>query len=112
MKSDLKDGKHIFRVDRFKVPAASRAEFLERSRATHELLRTFPGFVEDFFLESPGDGGVSNIVTIVIWKDAAAFDAARTAAQQHYRQIGFNPGETVKRLGIEADMLAYTELKR
>ena len=110
MQPNRKDGKHIFRVDRFKVPAAARAEFLERSRATHRLLRTLPGFVEDFFLESPGDAGMSNVVTIVVWKDALAFEAGKATAQQHYRQIGFNPGEVVRRLGIEADMAAYTEL--
>ena len=28
---NLKDSQHIFRVDRFKVPAAARAEFVEKS---------------------------------------------------------------------------------
>ena len=111
MEKSLKGGKHVFRVDRFKVPAAGREEFLQRSHATHELLRTLPGFVEDFFLEGTSEPGMSNVVTIIVWKDAAAFEAAKTAAQEHYRKIGFNPAEVVRRLGIEADMGAYMEMK-
>ena len=110
MEPNIRDGKHIFRVDRFKVPAPARAEFLKRSHATHQLLRTLPGFIEDFFLEGPGDAGMSNVVTIVVWKNALAFEAAKATAQQYYRQIGFHPREVLSRLGIEADMAAYTEL--
>jgi heme-degrading monooxygenase HmoA len=108
---NLKNGKRTFRVDRFKVPAAARAEFMARSLSTHKLLRTLPGYVDDVLLEQPGDSDVLNIVTIVIWKDAEAFVSARAAAQEHYKKTGFNPGEVIKRLGIEADMTTYQELR-
>jgi len=70
-----------------------------------------PGFVEDHFLEQTGHPRHLKFVTIVVWVNAQAFDAAKSAVQQHYRAIGSNPAELVHRLGIEADMAALTELK-
>ncbi len=111
MNSNLKNGNHVFRVDKFKVPAASREEFLSRVRTSNEILRTIPGFVEDYFfeqLEAPGD---TKIVTVAVWENEQAFLSAKSRIQEHYKKVGFNPGEIIKRLGIEADMDAYTCLE-
>ena|SRR5215813_4004605 len=108
MNNSLKNPNHIFRVDKFKVPAASRDEFLVRVRTSNEILRTIPGFVEDCFLEQRDDAGNSKIITIAIWEDEQAFASAKAAVQEHYKNIGFNPAEIVQRLGIEAEMDAYT----
>lgn len=53
-------------MDKFKVPRAARNDFLERVLSIHELLRTQPGFVQDFVLEQVGGPGSFNIVTIVM----------------------------------------------
>jgi hypothetical protein len=101
MGHNLKNSNHIFRVDKFKIPAAARDQFLERARGTHELLRTMPGF----------ESGAAKFVTIVVWQEAQSFNSAKAIVQQHHQKLGFNPGELMKRLGIEADMAAYSELK-
>ena len=44
----------VFRIDKFKVPAGARDEFLERVRTTHQLLRTLPGMVRDEVFEQAG----------------------------------------------------------
>ena len=44
----------IYRVDKFSVPRQAREEFLEKVRATHGLLRSQAGFVEDAILEMTG----------------------------------------------------------
>jgi hypothetical protein len=106
--SPLKDSKHIFRVDKFKIPAAAKEEFLARVRAIHEILRTIPGFVEDFLLEQRLASSDLKIVTIAIWENAQAFDSAKSIVQQQYKKIGFNPAEMIEHLGIEADMADYT----
>ncbi|HJZ62937.1 MAG TPA: antibiotic biosynthesis monooxygenase family protein [Candidatus Acidoferrum sp.] len=111
MNSNLKNGNHIFRIDRFKVPAASREEFLSRVQISTEVLRSLPGFVEDSFFEQRDAAGDSKIVTIAIWENQQAFASARTSVQEHYKKIGFNPGEIIKRLGIEAEMGAYSKLE-
>lgn len=111
MNSSLKNGKHVFRVDKFKVPAASREEFLTRVRTSNEILRSLPGFVEDCFLEQRDATGDSKIITIAIWENQQVFTNAKATVQEHYKKIGFNPGEIIKRLGIDADMDAYTKLE-
>lgn len=111
MNSNLKNPNLIFRIDRFKVPAASREEFLSRVRTSNEVLRSLPGFVEDSFFEQRDAAGDSRIVTIAIWKNHQVFAAAKTAVQEHYKKIGFNPAEIIRRLGIEAEMNAYSMLE-
>ena len=109
--ANLKNPNHVFRIDRFKVPAASREEFLSRVRTSNEVLRSLPGFVEDCFFEQRDSAGDSKIVTIAIWQNQQAFTAAKAIVQEHYKKIGFNPGEIIKRLGIEAEMDAYSRLE-
>ena len=109
--ANLKSPNHIFRIDRFKVPAAAREEFLARVRTSNDVLRSLPGFVEDCFFEGRDASGNSKIVTIAIWENQQAFAAAKSSVQQHYAKIGFNPAEIIQRLGIEAEMDAYANLE-
>ena len=108
--SNLKKPVHVFRIDKFKVPAAARKEFLSRVRTSNEVLHAVPGFVEDHFFEQLGATGDSKIVTIAAWENEQAFSKAKLLVQEHYKKIGFNPADIIKRLGIEADMDAYTTL--
>ena len=59
MERNLKNQNHIYRLDKFKVPAAARGEFLARVRTSNEILRAIPGFVEDCLLEQLGASGDS-----------------------------------------------------
>ncbi|MBI3432044.1 MAG: antibiotic biosynthesis monooxygenase [Hydrogenophilales bacterium] len=97
----------IFRIDKFVVPQAAREEFLQRVRETHEILCRQPGFVRDALLEQISGPGRFNIVTVVEWESQAAIDAARAAVEAACAATGFNPLETMQRLGIEADMANY-----
>jgi heme-degrading monooxygenase HmoA len=108
--SNLKNANHIYRIDKFKIPASARQEFLARVRTSNEILHAIPGFVEDRFFEQLGASGDSKIITIAVWENEQAFSNAKLHVQEHYKKIGFNPGEIIKRLGIEADMDAYTSL--
>ena len=111
MNNRWKNPNHVFRIDRFKVPAASREEFLSRVRTSNEVLRLLPGFVEDCFFEQCDAAGESKIITIAIWENQQAFASGKASVQEHYKKIGFNPGEIIKRLGIEAEMDAYGKLE-
>jgi heme-degrading monooxygenase HmoA len=97
-------------VDKFKVPQAAREEFLGRVRSTHDFLRTLGGFVEDLVLQQTEGPGEFNVVTIVVWRDSAALASAKVAVTQRHRNIGFDPRETVARLGIDADIGIYERL--
>lgn len=98
---------HVFRVDKFMVPAAARDEFLARVRDTHALLRRQPGFVHDWIFEQTDGPARFNLVTTVEWASEAAVDRAKAAVMAMHRAAGFNAGELVSRLGISADVGMY-----
>ena len=100
----------VYRVDRFRVPEAACAAFLERVRAIHEFLRTLPGFNRDRLLEQRGGPGTFNFVTWVEWDDARAMESAREAVASRYREAGFDPQAFLAGLGIDADLASYTEI--
>ena len=97
----------IYRVDRFKVPDSSRAEFLDKVRQTHELLRVQPAFLQDMLLEQPLTSGEHNVITIVEWENEAAIASAKAKVQAMHARANFNPQELIARLGIKADIASY-----
>ncbi len=101
----------FYRIDRFVVPDAARAEFVSRVRMTHAVLREQPGFIRDALLEQPGDApGQSVILTIAEWQNLAVTQRARAAVAALHRRENFNPQELFARLGIKAEMGSYRPL--
>ena len=98
----------VYRLDRFVVPREAREEFLMRVNQTHEILRGQAGFVQDFLLERPGeDDGATVIVTLVEWDSQDTVDRVVPIVQAAHRRMGFNPKETVARLGVTAEFGIY-----
>lgn len=106
-KMERQEKSMVYRVDKFVVPESAREEFLTKIRETHELLRRQPGFVRDAILEQIAGPGRFNIVTVAEWEDQSAIDAAREVVKRAHAERGFSPQETMKRLGIEADIADY-----
>ncbi|MBN7757589.1 antibiotic biosynthesis monooxygenase [Nitratireductor aquimarinus] len=100
----------VYRVDKFAVPAAGRQEFLERVSATHDALRRQDGFVRDVVLEQASGPGDFNFVTLVEWRDEAAFAGASQAVASMHQETGFDRHEMMERLGIRADIANYRAL--
>src|SRR5258708_2685166 len=84
-----------------------RDEFLHKARWTHALLKTQPGFLQDFVLEQSSGPGEFNFVTIVEWASQEAVENARAAAQALHREMNFNAQELFARAGIKADLANY-----
>ncbi|WP_376704995.1 antibiotic biosynthesis monooxygenase [Mesorhizobium sp. ISC25] len=103
-------GGSVFRVDKFVVPANAREEILAKVRMTHELLRQQQGFVQDFLLEQFSGPGEFNLVTIVEWERQAAVDKVVPIIKAAHERIGFNPQETIARLGVKADIANYQRI--
>jgi hypothetical protein len=101
----------IYRVDKFAVPSGAREEFLDRARRAHAFLKAQPGFLQDFVLEQCSGPGEFNVVTIVEWANQEAFENASTAVIARYREMNFNPQETLARLGIKADLANYKRVE-
>lgn len=107
----MSEASRLCRVDKFVVPEAAREEFLQRVRETHQILRRQPGMLRDAILEQVGGPGRFNIVTIVEWESQLAIDSARQAVMQAHTASGFDAHATLQRLGIEADVANYRELR-
>jgi heme-degrading monooxygenase HmoA len=97
----------VFRVDKFSVPPPARAEFLEKVHATHLLLRSQAGFVQEAILEQASGPAEFNFVTIVEWENAAAMEPARQAVAALHKRMNLDPHELFVRLGIRADLGNY-----
>jgi hypothetical protein len=102
--------RHIYRIDKFKVPSSARTEFVDRVQEIHKFLRTLPGFVKDNVLEQTSGPGEFNFVTIVIWDGMESIGAAGKAVMAKYKEISFSPQEMFARLGIETDLANYQEI--
>ncbi len=101
----------IYRVDKFVVPAVARQEFLDRVRRTHTFLKEQPGFLQGFVLEQFSGPGEFNIVTSAEWASQETFENASAVVTARYREMNFNPQETLARLGIKADLANYKRLE-
>ncbi|PSJ54929.1 antibiotic biosynthesis monooxygenase family protein [Pseudaminobacter soli (ex Li et al. 2025)] len=109
MPGNTSKSQRIYRVDRFAVPISVRAEFLDRVRQTHEVLRTQPGFLQDMLLEQAA-GNEHHIVTIVEWEDAAALAPAKVNVQAMQRKMNFDPQEFLAQNGIKAEIGNYLSI--
>ena len=101
------NSQHRYRINKFKVPPASREEFLKGVRDTQSFLATLPGFIGNALFEQSSGPGVFNVVTMVEWESAEAIERAAKAVTARF--AGFNPQATRARLGIEADVAIYLE---
>ena len=108
---DQTKSNRVYRVDKFIVPTEARDEFMAKVQPTHALLKTQPGFIQDFVLEQSAGPGKFNFVTLVEWENEAAMAQARTAISTLHQQMNFEPQELFARLNIEADLANYHQLK-
>ena len=97
----------VFRVDKFSVPDHARRQFLEKVHATHDLLRTQAGFLQDVILEQASGLGEFNVATIVERVNAETLEPARKAIAALHERMNFDPSEMLTRLGILADIGNY-----
>jgi len=104
---------HIYRVDKFVVPASSRDEFLARARDVKDFLKCQEGFVRSTYLEQFAGPGQFNLVTIVEWKSEAHVEQVKEAKQAKDALAVQEGGETreqfYQRLDIKADLGFFRE---
>jgi heme-degrading monooxygenase HmoA len=92
------------------VPDHAREEFMRRVRDTHELLRTLPGFLQDFVLEQSSGPGEFNFVTSVEWDGVESIENAKASVMAMQKEMNFNPQEMWARLGIKTDLANYRQI--
>ena len=97
----------IFRIDKFAVPVEARDAFLAKVKAAHVLLDSAEGCLQNHVLEQVSGSGSFNIVTLVEWRDQAAYDQARAAAQARHQVEGFDRQAMFETMGINPDLANY-----
>lgn len=97
-------------IDRFVLPAASKAEFLERANINRRFIKSLPGFMEDNAYEEDGENE-SRIVTVAVWANEEAFENARASVTEYYKQQGFDMPALIKRLRIQMERGIYKKLQ-
>lgn len=101
---------HIYRIDKFGVPQAARAEFLQRVEETHAILQGCEGFVRDEIFEQCEGNEPFNLITYVEWTGMEAVEAARRTIQATHKQAGFDPRSFMAELGITMDLGLYRSI--
>lgn len=94
-------------IDELFVLEESEVEFLEAARKSQSFIRTLSGFVEGFLYERKDGESHHNFLTIAVWESEEAFENAKAAVVLEYKQRGYDPQETVKRLKIERVRSTY-----
>jgi predicted ester cyclase/heme-degrading monooxygenase HmoA len=102
--------KQVIFIDKFIVPIKAEEEFMSRVNYNRSFIKKLPGFVKDNAYESTDNNGNILITTIAVWENEAALANAKEAVQAAYKQIGFDPAEMTKRLGITLDRAVYKAL--
>lgn len=93
----------LVRLDRFTLPAGSRAEMLRRVGFVHRLLRTRPGFLRELAVERSLPDDRIELATLVEWRapeDAAEAVPVLTAA---LAEAGLDLRADLARLGVESE---------
>jgi predicted ester cyclase len=97
-------------IDKFFVPAASKAEFYARMRVNRDFLKNLPGLIrQDAYEYTDADGNLI-CVTVAEWASKEAIDKAKAAVQAEYKKEGFDMPGMLKRLNITIDRGIYTDV--
>lgn len=97
----------VFRIDSFAVPAEARKAFLAQVRETQTFLDQQQGCVQNLVLEHQSGAERFNVVTVVEWESETAFAGAKAAMMAKRAKTGFDPGQFLGALGVEANMANY-----
>ncbi|HEY4207244.1 MAG TPA: ester cyclase [Puia sp.] len=95
-------------IDKFFVPAASRAEFYERMHINRTFIKDLPGLIQQDAYEHSDQDGNLVCVTIAQWESGEAMDKARLAVQEAYKREGFDMPAMLQRLKITIDRGNYS----
>jgi len=105
--SKLANKDKISLIDKFFVPAASKAEFYERMHINRSFLNNLPGLIKQDAYEYTDHDGNLICVTVAEWESKEAIDKAREAVQAEYKREGFDMPGMLKRLNITIDRGIY-----
>ncbi|HEY8972096.1 MAG TPA: ester cyclase [Puia sp.] len=98
-------------IDKFLVPAASKAEFYERMHINRSFLHNLPGLIRQDAYEYTDQDGNLVCVTVAQWESKEAIAKAKEAVQAEYKREGFDMPGMLKRLNITMDRGIYSDVR-
>jgi len=98
-----------YRIDKFRVPATARSEFMERVAFIDRFLSALEGCLSHGVYERQLESGDWAVVTVAQWRSPEDMAAAQSLAAAEYAKSGFDPRAFIERHGVEADIGIYTE---
>lgn len=98
-------------IDRFIVPQAAKAEFMERMAINRNMIKDLPGFIRDEAFVREDDQGGLHCITIAVWESEVALKAAKASVQAAYQQQGFNLAAMLERLDIRMERGQFRKLE-
>jgi antibiotic biosynthesis monooxygenase (ABM) superfamily enzyme len=103
--------KPLCRINKFAVPAESRAAFLDLMAKTHAVLRQQEGVVADRILEQQSGPGVFNFVALIEFAGPEVIDSIVAAVAAFDRQAGIDRQQAMLALNVKTDMGLYHNLE-
>jgi hypothetical protein len=99
--------RQVFRVDRFVIPDASRAELEAAMARNMAFISTLTGFRGHVVLERRRDATTTELVTIAGWEDRAALERAAVEVRAYYQREGFDMRAALERWGVTMERDDY-----
>ncbi|QEC74635.1 antibiotic biosynthesis monooxygenase family protein [Mucilaginibacter ginsenosidivorax] len=98
-------------IDRFIVPPAAKAEFMERMAINRTMINKLPGFIRDEAFVREDEQGQLHCITIAVWESESALKAAKGTVQAEYQRQGFNLPAMLERLDIRMERGQFQKLE-
>lgn len=97
----------LYRINKFVVPTAARAEFVELVGKTLAVIRSQDGYVKDLFLEQHAGPGKFNFVTMIEFVSEEFAPKVAAAIGEFDRSLNLDRAALMEKLGIQTDSASY-----
>ncbi|NVD37392.1 antibiotic biosynthesis monooxygenase [Ensifer sp. HO-A22] len=97
----------LYRINKFAVPTAARAEFVDLVERTLAVIRSQEGYVKDLFLEQHAGPGRFNFCTMIEFESEAFAPKVAAAIADFDKSLGVDRTALMAKLGVETDSASY-----
>lgn len=97
----------LYRINKFAVPTAARAEFVELVEKTLAVIRSQDGYVKDLFLEQHAGPGKFNFCTMIEFANEEFAPKVAAAIGEFDRSLNLDRAALMEKLGVQTDSASY-----
>lgn len=97
----------LYRINKFAVPTAARAEFVELVEKTLAMIRSQDGYVKDLFLEQYAGPGRFNFCTMIEFESETYAPKVAAAIAEFDKSLDLDRAALMEKLGVETDSASY-----